>query len=311
MDSGADQTARFANLSSPSSVAHRGQEFAVALRFRQLIDKRAEQHQLNQLAGKKMGLATPHPVGIYDSGVHLLGQVTVPSGKTGYNNNNFYWAQLDPPLLLRSNTAYYVAAMTSAGDGDWWGDSFSPSSWNAFFVGSQGSATRQSAQAPSGSAWPAPSFSTVSTNSTFLLEGLANLPNGPAKAGVETNLLVASALGQNLSLAGFASGAPTITYLWDKNGSPLATQTNSTLTLNNVSSFDNGTYFLTATNSSGGEQSANVTVAVSPVIQQFPQVTASPIMAYSGANPTFSFSSVAGIQPFSYGPPTECRDRRD
>ena len=45
-------------------------------------------------------------------------------------HGKFYWVQLDPPLLLSSNTAYYVAALPTSGDGDWWGDSYTPS-WYA------------------------------------------------------------------------------------------------------------------------------------------------------------------------------------
>jgi hypothetical protein len=244
------------------------------------------------------GLQTSHPVGVYDSTVHLLGQVTVPAGKSAYYLNKFYWVQLDPPLLLSANTAYYVAALPYSGDGDWWGDSFTPS-WYSWIVGSQASTTRQTAYAPGGTTWPVTSFSTFGNNTTYLLEGLGNIAQGPAKVGVQTNLVVATATNQTLSVLGFASGAATITYQWWlAPGTRLPTQTNATLYVTNATT---GTYFLTASNSLGGEQSANVTVAVSPVVLgQLPHVSASPIPLFTGANPTFSLSSVAGIQPFSY-----------
>jgi hypothetical protein len=247
------------------------------------------------------GLQISHPVGVYDSSVHLLGQVTVPAGKSAYftASPSFYWMQLDPPLLLSSNTTYYVATLPQSGDGDWWGDSTAPAGWNAYFVGTQATTTRQTAYAPGGTTWPVTSFSTFGNNTTYLLEGLGNIPQGPAKVDVTTNLVVATTTNQTLSVLGFASGAATISYQWwQAPGTRLPYQTNATLYLTNATS---GTYYLTASNSLGGEQSANVVVAVSPVVLgQLPQVTANPIPLFSGANPTFSLSSVVGIQPFSY-----------
>jgi hypothetical protein len=245
------------------------------------------------------GLQASHPVGVYDSNVHLLGQVTIPSGKTAYYLNKFYWVQLDPPLLLSANTVYYVAALPYSGDGDWWGNSTAPAGWGSWIVGSQASSTRLTAYASGGTTWPVTSFTTFGNNTTYLLEGLANIAQGPAKVGVQTNLVVATATNQTLSVLGFASGAATITYQWWlAPGTRLPTQTNATLYITNATT---GTYFLTASNSLGGEQSPNVTVAVSPaVLGQLPQISTSPTMLFSGANPTFSLSSVTGIPPFAY-----------
>ena len=67
---------------------------------------------------------------------------------------------------------------------------------------------------PAEPTWPVTSFTTFGNNTTYLLAGLGNIPQGPAKAGVQTNLVVATATNQTLSVLGFASGAPTITYQW-------------------------------------------------------------------------------------------------
>ncbi len=61
-------------------------------------------------------------------------------------------------------------------------------------------------------------------------------------------------------------GTATILYQWDKNGSPVAGATSSTLTLTNVQSTDTGSYTLTASNSVGGVTSMPAVLSVTPSI---------------------------------------------
>jgi hypothetical protein len=70
-------------------------------------------------------------------------------------------------------------------------------------------------------------------------------------------------VGGTVNLAVAASGAPTPTYQWRKNGADLAGATAATLTLANVQVADSGTYVAVATNSVGTAQSNPATVTIS------------------------------------------------
>jgi pectate lyase len=63
-----------------------------------------------------------------------------------------------------------------------------------------------------------------------------------------------------------AAGTATITYQWDKNGSPISGATLATLTLANVQATDAGSYTLTASNSVGGAVSSAAILTVTPAI---------------------------------------------
>lgn len=212
------------------------------------------------------GLNTNHYVGIYSHTTppQLLAQVIVPAGTSAdYFTNQFCWMPLDPPFLLISNTSYYVAAMPYNGDGDLWGDSFS-ATFNPYFVGT-GVTTVETAYGPGNNTWPIPGFSLFGSNTTYCCEGLGNLAVDQARVGVQvTNLAVLT--GGTISVFGYASGAQPINYQWYQPGNPpsaVPNQTNSTLTIANAAPGNSGTYYLTASNSLGGEQSANVQVVVS------------------------------------------------
>ncbi|HEY1789874.1 MAG TPA: LamG-like jellyroll fold domain-containing protein [Verrucomicrobiae bacterium] len=207
------------------------------------------------------GLNISHYVGIYSANpVKLLVEVSIPAGAgADYYTNQFCWMPLDPPFLLASNTSYYVACLQSNNDGDIWGDSFA-ASFNSFFVGA-GIATNMSAYSTGNGQWPAVGFSTFGNNTTYCSENLGNLAVDQARVGVQyTNQ--AFAVGQTVSVFGFASGQQPINYQWYFDGAPLGGQTSATLTIPSAIAANSGTYYLTASNSLGGEQSANVSVIV-------------------------------------------------
>jgi len=113
-----------------------------------------------------------------------------------------------------------------------------------------------------GGGWPPSSWSFSNNKFTYVIEGLANLPIDQARVGVQvTNLTVRG--GGTISVMGFATGQTPINYQWWFGGSPLGGQTSATLTIPSAGFGNSGTYFLTASNALGGEQSANVTVQVS------------------------------------------------
>ena len=246
------------------------------------------------------GLNTNHYVGIYSatSPVKLLAQVVVPAGAVADAYvSNFWWMPLNPPVLLSSNTAYYVAALPYNGDHDLWGDSFT-ATFNSAFLGGLVSAP-QTAYGPGNATWPITGFSTFGSSSSYCVEGMANLAIDQARVGVQgTNVNVATS--ETIMDLGFASGQQPINYQWWMAGSPptpVANQTNAMLVIPNAQPANSGTYFLTASNALGGEQSANVTVQVSDdpvgVSQDLTNIT-----AFANYPVTFSVI-VTGTPPIS------------
>lgn len=250
------------------------------------------------------GLATNHYVGIFDAtGTNVLAQVVVPAGRSALYTNDFYWVQLDPPLLLRSNTTYFVAAQPYNGDGDWWGDSFT-AAWNGAFVGTTTNTINAPATAygpaPGGNfpGWPPPGgFSTFGSNTTYCVEGMGYIGVGQARVGVQTTNVLLTA-GARLLVNGFASGQPPISYQWWQTpNTPVINQTNAILDIPNATTANNGTYYLTASNSLGGEQSANVTVTVTALPVGISQ---QPTNTTAFANYPATFTCVAtGSPPIS------------
>lgn len=211
------------------------------------------------------GLTSVHSAGIFNAnGTALLGAVTNTIGTADYFTNGVRWVALNPPVMLVANTTYLLAGDVTSGSGDPWRDSHVPT-WNPFFVGTNGTATRANRYSDGGATWPTPPLNSWQGNATYGNAQLGYIEIGAALAGVLTTN-VAAASGDTANLVGFASGAPTIAYQWYKApGTLLAGKTNSTLVIVGASVGDSGSYFLTATNSLGGSQSASVTLTVSAV----------------------------------------------
>jgi hypothetical protein len=213
--------------------------------------------------GTSGGLAVSHIAGVMNTSLSVLGQVTVPAGTGAYFTNGFWWMPLDPPLLLAANGTYNVGGMVGSSDGDGWQDAFTPTTWNTFFIGSAATTTRHAMYGPGGSAvWPPASFSQNGNNNTYGNVSLSYIEVGQARVGVQTTS-VSSSAGQTLSVTGFGTGQQPITYQWWlAPNTPLANQTNAILSIPNAGTNRSGTYFVTATNALGGEQSASVTVSI-------------------------------------------------
>lgn len=245
------------------------------------------------------GLNLAHNAGVFNSsGSIQLGGVVVPAGTGAYLTNGFRWVPLDPPLLLVSNTTYIIAGSVVTSDGDTWQDAFSPT-WNSFFIGTNATTTRHAMYGPGGTtAWPPASFSQNGNNNTYGNVSLAYIEIDHARVGVQQTNIALSA-GQTLSVPGFASGVTPINYQWFKApNTPLADQTNATLTILNTSTNDSGIYFLTASNPLGGAQSANIAVSIT----SFPVgITQQPtnLTVFAGYPAAFSLSAT-GSPPVSY-----------
>lgn len=255
------------------------------------------------------GLNSNHNVAIFTSTLgspQILGQVVVPAGPSPANaylyvpsglTNGFLWVQLDPPLLLNSNTQYVVAGLPYSGDGDTWKDLFTPT-WNTSFVGSTATTTRHAVYSAGVNVWPPASFSQNGNNGTYGNVCFANIQVGPARVGVQTTNLALSA-GQALTVNGFASGQVPITYQWYfSSGAPVSGQTNATLLIPNAATTNSGTYYLTASNSLGGELSSNVVVSVTAIPVS---ITQQPTNTTVFQNYTATFAITAtGTPPIYY-----------
>ena len=68
--------------------------------------------------------------------------------------------------------------------------------------------------------------------------------------------------GDEVTLSANASGNPTPTWSWTKNGSPISGATSRFLSLPNISEADEGTYVAIATNSQGTDSSAGAVITV-------------------------------------------------
>jgi len=251
------------------------------------------------------GLTTSHQVALFNASLAsptIVGQVVVPAGMAAdwYTNNSntwgFYYEHLDPPLMLASNTTYIIGGMAGNGDGDTWEQTTTPT-WNTAYIGTSGN--RHAVYGPGNNTWPPTGFSVNGTNNTYGVPNLANIPVGPAYVGVQTTNISISA-GQTLTVIGFASGAPTISFQWYLNSlsNPLQNQTNANLVIPNSTALNSGIYFLTASNSLGGEQSAQVFVSVTafPVV-----ITQQPTNLTVFQNYQANFYCVAtGTPPISY-----------
>jgi hypothetical protein len=101
--------------------------------------------------------------------------------------------------------------------------------------------------------------------------------------------------GGNASFSVTASGAG-LTYQWWKNGSPLAGQAGSSLSLNNVSSADAGSYSVTVSGTCGNTVSSGATLTVNQSVA----VSSGPVSLTNCPGSSASFSVSATGTGLSY-----------
>jgi len=95
--------------------------------------------------------------------------------------------------------------------------------------------------------------------------------------------------GSNVTFSVSASGTAPLSYQWKKNGTNISGATSPTLTLNNVSSSDAGSYTCVVSNSCGNVTSSSATLTVYPSTQITSQPTQQTV--YVGQNVTFSVTA--------------------
>jgi hypothetical protein len=84
----------------------------------------------------------------------------------------------------------------------------------------------------------------------------------PRIAGVNTNADLLVTTGSSATLTALATGSPTPTFQWTRNGTPISGATLSTYTIAAATAADSGTYLVRATNASGTATSSSIGVTV-------------------------------------------------
>jgi len=122
--------------------------------------------------------------------------------------------------------------------------------------------------------------------------------NSPATISIANHPQSASqCAGTNVNLSVNASGSAPLLYQWKKDGSSISGANNSTLSLNNLNSADNGNYSVEVSSTCATLLSNNATVSV----QTAPVITSQPIdnSICQGGSVTLSVSA-SGLSPISY-----------
>jgi pectate lyase len=166
----------------------------------------------------------------------------------------------DLTVLPGQNAVFNVTAGGSAPLGYQWYDN------NTLLTNATGSTLTLSNVQPSDAgsySVVVSNFVSTATSSNAVLTVNTN-PVAPTFTSQPTSLVVLT--GGAAIFNAVAAGTATITYQWDKNGSPIAGATSSTLSLTNVQSTDAGSYTLTASNSVGGAVSSAAILTVTPSI---------------------------------------------
>lgn len=104
--------------------------------------------------------------------------------------------------------------------------------------------------------------------------------------------------GANVTFSVTASGSPTLTYQWRKEGAPLGGATAAILSLNNVQAGDIGNYDVVVTNSVGFATSSSALLTVNPAAPTISGQPASKSVS-TGGNASFTVTA-AGTAPLSY-----------
>jgi len=241
-------------------------------------------------------LTSDHHVGIFSpDGKTLYGSVVVPAGVNPVING-YMWTQLDPPLVLATNTSYLLVAETFSGV-DPWGNSYVVPDWNTYFAGPTPSTT--SSATFWGASWPNAGASGLYAGQMYSAPNMAILALPGATAAVApSNVTQYAQLDTTLS-ARVAGQAP-LTIQWYKAPSTLLNgETNLALNLNNLSFGDSGDYYVIATNPNGSVQSSNATLTVLPDVGPTVDQDIQSVSIYVHQSYQFT-AALSGTPPFTY-----------
>lgn len=102
--------------------------------------------------------------------------------------------------------------------------------------------------------------------------------------------------GSAATFSAAASGSPTPTYQWRKNGTAISGATGSSYTISSTTSASAGTYTVVATNSAGSKTSNSATLTVNS-INAAPAFTTQPVTTTVTAGSSVTFTSAATGSP--------------
>lgn len=143
------------------------------------------------------------------------------------------------------------------------------------------------------------SAGTATSNSATLTVGSGSGSSNSAPAITAQPVSQSAMSGGTVSFTVAASGTPTPTYQWLKDGAPISGATSSTLTLSNVSTSSAGSYSAVASNSAGSVASSTATLTVSPLTSGStpPAFTLSPQSQTVKKGATVTFTVAAAGTP--------------
>ncbi|HUJ44066.1 MAG TPA: immunoglobulin domain-containing protein [Opitutaceae bacterium] len=102
--------------------------------------------------------------------------------------------------------------------------------------------------------------------------------------------------GASVTFTAAASGVPTPTYQWRKNGSSISGATSTSYTITGVATADAGTYTVVASNSAGSITSAGATLVVTTAVSA-PVITMQPVSQTVTAGTSVTFTVAASGSP--------------
>ncbi len=103
--------------------------------------------------------------------------------------------------------------------------------------------------------------------------------------------------GNNVTFTVVATGFPTPTYQWRKDGTAIAGATASTFALTNVSATDTASYSVVVTNASGSVTSAAAVLAVTAAVPTAPAISVQPTAQVVAAGATVTLAVTASGTP--------------
>jgi len=214
--------------------------------------------------GTNATLTSSHHVGIFSpDGTVLYGSVVVPSGLNPVING-YMWAALNPPLTLSTNTSYLLAAEVFSGQ-DPWGDAYTPSDWNSYYIGTNPPSSMFVRY--SGAAWPtAPLFTFSSGGEIYSAPNMAILTLSPPSVYVQP-AAVTNYAGFSATLTATVDGQAPLSVQWyEEPGTLLTGQTNLVLNFSSLVASNSGSYYVIVTNTvtANGAQSPDAVVTVLP-----------------------------------------------
>ncbi len=126
----------------------------------------------------------------------------------------------------------------------------------------------------------------------FRLDPVAGPAVPPAITTQPAALTVAAGASATFSVA--ATGSPTPTYQWRRDGTNIAGATAATLTLNNLTTANAGTYTVVASNATGSVTSNAAVLVVAPLSTVARLSNLSILTSLAGANDSFTLGYVVG-----------------